>query len=298
MRRFTIAAAQYPIDRLADWDAYAAKLTRWVEQAAGAGAALAVFPEYGAMELASLDPATMGDLAGSLKTVSDLLPRVDALHAELAARHGLHILAASAPAALANGAYVNRTRLFAPQGKVGVQDKLVMTRFEREEWHISAAPALRLFDTALGRIGVNICYDSEFPLLARAQVEAGMELLLVPSCTDSEHGYWRVRIGSQARALEGQCYAVHSPTVGDAPWSPAVDVNRGAAAIYGPPDRGMPANGVLAVGEMNVAQWVFAEVDLDEVARLRADGGVLNSRHWNEQPGAMALPPVEIVDLR
>ena len=297
MKRFTVAAAQYPIEQLSSWQAYADKLTRWVEQAAAGGAALAVFPEYGAMELASLDPATMGDLAGSLASVSALLPQVDALHSELAARFGLHILAASAPAALESGAYVNRARLFAPSGKVGVQDKLVMTRFEREEWGVAASPTLRLFDTALGRIGVNICYDSEFPLLARAQVEAGMDLLLVPSCTDSEHGYWRVRLGSQARALEGQCYAVHSPTVGEAPWSPAVDVNRGAAAIYGPPDRGMPASGVLAIGAMDAPQWVFAELDLDLVAQLRADGGVLNARHWSEQPGAATLPAVEVVDL-
>ncbi len=297
MSRFTVAAAQYPIDRLGDWAAYAVKITRWIEQAADAGAALAVFPEYGAMELASLDPATMGDLAGSLAAVSALLPRVDELHAELAMRHGIHVLAASAPAKTADGSYVNRARLFSPTGKVGVQDKLIMTRFEREEWGVAASPALRLFDTPLGKIGVNICYDSEFPLLARAQVEAGMQLLLVPSCTDSEHGYWRVRIGSQARALEGQCYVVHSPTVGDASWSPAVDVNRGAAAIYGPPDRGMPASGVLAIGEMDATQWVFAEVDLANVVALRADGGVLNSRHWTEQPGAGTLPPVEIVDL-
>ena len=297
MTTFTIAAAQYPIEALADWATYEAKLTAWVEAAAAGGARLAVFPEYGAMELASLDPATMGDLAGSLAAVSALLPRVDELHAELAMRHGIHVLAASAPAKTADGSYVNRARLFSPTGKVGVQDKLIMTRFEREEWGISASPVLRLFDTSLGKVGVNICYDSEFPLLARAQVEAGMELLLVPSCTDSEHGYWRVRIGSQARALEGQCYVLHSPTVGQASWSPAVDVNRGAAAIYGPPDRGMPASGVLASGEMDEPQWVFAELDLAQVAALRADGGVLNSVHWAEQPGAEQLPEVELVDL-
>lgn len=298
MTRFTIAAAQYPIEALADWAAYEAKLTGWVEAAAAGGAALAVFPEYGAMELASLDPATMGDLAGSLASVSALLPRVDALHARLAAQHGLHILAASAPCEVEQGRFVNRGRLFAPNGKVGMQDKLIMTRFEREEWGVSAGASLRLFDTALGRIGVNICYDSEFPLLARAQVEAGMELLLVPSCTEALHGYWRVRIGAQARALEGQCYAVHSPTVGRADWSPAVDSNRGAAAIYGPPDRGFPDNGVVAIGELDAPQWLFAEVDLARVAELRADGGVLNARHWAEQPGADNLPPVERVDLR
>ncbi|MFD2781005.1 hypothetical protein ACFS32_07615 [Novosphingobium pokkalii] len=103
MPRFTVAAAQYPIDRLADWAAYKAKLTSWVEQAVAGGAALLVFPEYGAMELASLDPATMADLAGSIDTVSALLPRVDALHARLAQAHGVHILAASAPAAMAMG---------------------------------------------------------------------------------------------------------------------------------------------------------------------------------------------------
>lgn len=298
MVSFIVAAAQYPIDRLEGWEAYEAKLTRWVEDAAAGGAALAVFPEYGAMELASLDPATMGDLAGSIETVSALLPRVDALHSALAVRTGMHILAASAPRKDADGRFRNATRLFAPNGKSGVQDKLVMTRFEREQWDIAAGAALRVFDTALGRLAVSICYDSEFPLLARACVEAGAEVLLVPSCTDTLHGYWRVRIGAQARALEGQCYAVHAPTVGEAAWSPAVDENRGAAAVYGPPDRGMPEDGVLAVGAEGAAQWVFAEIDTARVAELRADGGVLNARHWGEQPGAVALPPVEVVDLR
>lgn len=304
---FILALAQYPIDAPADWTAFAAKITRWVEEAAAGGAALAVFPEYGAMELASLDPATAGDLHASLATVADLMPRVDALHAALAARTGMHILAGSGPVRVGER-YVNRARLFAPGGKVGHQDKLMMTRFEAEEWGVSPASAtdspLRLFDTALGRMAVAICYDSEFPLIARACVEAGAELLLVPSCTDTPQGYWRVRIGSQARALEGQMFVAQAPTVGEAPWSPALDVNHGAAALYGPPDgpRGgnwkLPADGVLAIGGMDVAQWVFASVDLAQVAALRADGGVLPARDWARQPGAGALPAVEVVDLR
>ncbi|MEO0031857.1 MAG: hypothetical protein RIS94_1615 [Pseudomonadota bacterium] len=297
MVSYRIAAAQYPIDRLDDWAAYEAKLTRWVREAADAGASLAVFPEYGAMELASLDPATMGDLHGAIETVSALLPRVDALHATLAAETGMHILAASAPRKDADGRFRNAARLFAPNGRSGTQDKLVMTRFEREQWDIAPGERLTLFETALGKIAVTICYDSEFPLLARAAVEAGVQVLLVPSCTDSLHGYWRVRIGAQARALEGQCYAVQAPTVGEAEWSPAVDVNRGAAAVYGPPDKGMPDDGVLGAGVEGVGQWVFADVDTDRVADLRADGGVLNARHWMEQPGAVPLPPVQVVDL-
>ena len=156
---FIVAAAQYPIDAPADWDAYAAKITGWVAEAAAAGAALAVFPEYGAMELAALDPATAGDLGGSLASVAARAEAVEALHSGLARTHGIHILAASGPA-LVPGAgprggprYVNRARLFAPSGAFGWQDKLVMTRFEAEQWFVSPGTALTLFDTALGRIG-------------------------------------------------------------------------------------------------------------------------------------------------
>ncbi len=284
MKPLRIAAAQYPVEALGSWEDYAAKLTRWVAQGAEGGADLLVFPEYGAMELASLDPDTMGDLQGSIAFVSDLLPRVDALHAYLAARFGVHILAASAPWQAPDGRFRNRARLFAPGGAVGVQDKLIMTRFEREEWGIVGGEGLAVFETALGRIGVCICYDSEFPLIARAMVETGAEILLVPSCTDSLHGYHRVRIGAQARALEGQCYAVQAPTVGSADWSPAIDANRGAAGVYGPPDRGFPDDGVIAIGVLDQPGWVFADLDLEAVRAVRADGGVLNVAHWPEQP--------------
>lgn len=307
MAAYTIALAQYPIGQFADWAAYEAKLTGWVEQAAAGGAALAVFPEYGAMELASLDAATQSDLHGSLAMVAGLMARVDALHADLAARYGLHILAASGPV-LVEGHYLNRARLFTPEGKQGHQDKLMMTRFEAEEWGVSPASAvgspLHLFETALGRIAIAICYDSEFPLIARAAVEAGAQLLLVPSCTDTPQGYWRVRIGSQARALEGQMYVAQSPTVGEAHWSPALDVNHGAAGLYGPPDgpKGgdwrFPADGVIAIGTMDAPQWVFAEVDLARVEALRANGGVLPARDWAKQPGGEVLPAAVLVDLR
>ena len=294
---FTAAVAQYPVERLTSWDSYAAKLERWISEAAARGAKLAVFPEYGAMELAALDPATMGDLAGSLASVAALLPQVDCLHAELAARFGMHILAGSGPYRRADGSFVNRARLVAPGGKIGVQDKLIMTRFEREQWGIAAGGPLRVFNTALGRIGVLICYDSEFPLLARAQIEAGAQLLLVPSCTDSLHGYWRVRLAAQARALEGQCYALQAPLVGSADWSPAIDMNRGAAGIFGPPDGAFPDDGVVALGPLDAGHWLFGEIDLARVGAVQGSGAVLNVRHWAEQPGAASLPQVEVIDL-
>ncbi len=286
-----VATAAYPMDVLRDWAAYRDKLTAWVAEAAGQGAQLLVFPEYGAMELATLSgPAVAGDLEASLAAVSDRLEDADALHAELAARHRVHILAASAPCfdPALGPRPVNRARLFAPGGDRGVQDKQIMTRFEREDWGVAPGGPLRVFDTALGPLAVLICYDAEFPLLGRAVSAA--PILLVPSCTEALSGYSRVRIGAQARALESQCVAVMASTVGDCPWSEAVDTNTGAGGVFGPPDRGFPATGVLAAGRLNAPGWTYANIDPDAIAAVRADGVVLNRTHWDEQTGR-ADPP-------
>ncbi|WP_126975071.1 carbon-nitrogen hydrolase family protein [Frigidibacter oleivorans] len=288
----TVAAAAYPLDWLEDWAAYEAKITRWVSDAAGQGAQLLVFPEYGAMELASLGgPAVAADLEAALHEVARHGPAVEALHADLATRHRLHVLAASAPCFVKGAARpVNRAVLYGPGGRIGHQDKLMMTRFEREDWNVTAGRDLTLFDTDLGRIGVVICYDSEFPLLSRRLCTAGADLLLVPSCTDTLAGFTRVRVGSMARALENQCAVVQAPTVGPAPWCPAVDENVGRAAIYGPPDRGWPETGILAEGALDRPGWVLATVDLQAVERSRADGAVLPFAHWPEQQAPLDRP--------
>ncbi|MFY9212389.1 MAG: carbon-nitrogen hydrolase family protein [Aestuariivita sp.] len=276
-----VAAAAYPLDILPDWQAYEDKLAAWVGEAAGAGAELLVFPEYGAMELATLAGLEIaGDLEGSLHAVAERLDRADAVHAALAREHGVHILAASGPAA-GDPRPVNRARLITPEGAVGVQDKQIMTRFEREDWDVAPGGPLRVFETDLGRIGILICYDCEFPLLGRALSE--VDLLLVPSCTEALAGYWRVRIGAMARALESQCVSIMSSVVGDAAWSEAMETNTGAGGIFGPPDRGFPSTGVLAVGEIGVAGWTYGEVDLAAIAEVRRDGVVLNRTHWDEQ---------------
>jgi len=281
-----IATAAYPLDAFGSWAAYAAKLSDWVAGAAAQGADLAVFPEYGAMELATLAGLeAAGDLERSLDAVSERMADAGDLHADLAARHGMHILGASGPVFdLALGERpVNRATLYTPAGARGHQDKQIMTRFEREEWGVVSGGPLRLFDTALGRIGVLICYDAEFPLLGRALREA--DLILAPSCTEALAGYSRVRIGAMARALEAQCVTVMASTVGAADWSPAVDANTGMGGIFGPPDSGFPPTGIIAEGRLDTPGWTMAEVDLGAVAHVRADGVVLNRRHWDDQTG-------------
>ncbi|MAQ37028.1 MULTISPECIES: carbon-nitrogen hydrolase family protein [Thioclava] len=288
-REVVIAAAAYPLDWFDDWAGYAAKVSAWVAEAAGQGAQLLVFPEYGAMELASLGGAEVaGDLEAALVHVAGLRADMEALFADLAAEHGVHILAPSGPV-IDGSKRVNRASLFGSGGLIGHQDKAIMTRFEREIWHVDAGEVLVLFDTALGKIGVTICYDSEFPLLARALAEAGAEIILVPSCTDTLAGNNRVRIGAMARALENQCLTVQAPTVGDALWCPAVDENRGTAAIFAPPDGLWPESGTVAEGAPDSPGWTFATVDLGRVTQSRTAGTVLPFKHWSEQSDAAQI---------
>jgi len=278
-----IATAAYPLDVLGSWAQYEDKIAAWVAEAAGQGADLLVFPEYGAMELATLDGLEVAaDLERSLFSVSDKTDEADALHVKLAAEHGVHIVAASAPAAT-DTRPVNRARLITPEGQIGVQDKQVMTRFEREEWDVIGGGPLRVFDTSLGRIGILICYDSEFPLLGRALESC--DVIAVPSVTEALAGYWRVRIGAMARALENQCVTAMSSVVGVADWSDALGTCVGTGGIFGPPDSGFPSTGVLAAGEIGTAGWTYAEVNLDAIAHVRADGVVLNRAHWGDQSG-------------
>lgn len=279
-RRLRVAAAQWPIEPHASLAAWGDKLERWLAAAAAGRAQLAVIPEYAAMELTSvLSQAAQGDLERQLHELQDLLPEVHERCRAAAQRHDLYLLASSLPEAAATR-FVNRLRLWSPRGAHVTVDKLHMTRFERERWGIVEGAGQHVIDTEHARLGVAICYDSEFPLQVRRLAAAGAEVILVPSCTDSLAGYHRVRVACQARALENQCYVIQAPTVGLAPWSLAVDENRGQAGVYGPPDRGFPEDGVVAQGERDRAQWLFAELDLEAVAAVRADGQVLNHRDW------------------
>ena len=286
MKKIKVAVSQYDIGFFTQWSDYADKLTLWVKTAAENQAKLLLFPEYGSMELPSLlGRIVYRDLHGQLDAMQSLYPQWLALHSELARRFDLMILAASFPVQQPDGSFRNRANLFGPDGLIGFQDKLIMTRFENEEWRVAAGREIRVIESDIGKLGINICYDSEFPLIARQQVEAGANLILVPSCTDTDAGFHRVRIGCQARALENQCYVLQSPTFGPADWSEAVDINTGRASIYTPVDYGFPDNGILVEGSPDRAEWVFAELDLESIARVRAEGQVFNYRDWDKQKG-------------
>ena len=290
-----LAACQYAIELFETWEAYAAHLERLCAEAAEQGAQLLLLPEYAGMVLSGQLPADQrSDLQGSIAGIQPLIELWLDLCEAIARRWSIHLQPGSAPVLDIDGRYRNRAWLFGPEGRLGHQDKLMMTRFEREQWDIAPGQGLRVFDTALGRLGILICYDNEFPLLARHLAEAGADLILAPSCTDTEAGYHRVRIGAQARALESQIAVLQSPTVGQASWSPALDMNVGRAGLFVPPDHGMPADGVIALStELDPpgSQWLRCDLDLGQLRRVRREGQVLTRRDWPEQFAACVAHP-------
>lgn len=289
-----LAVSQYPILEHATLTAWEKFVTDHVREAAEKGAQFLLFPEYGAMDMvAVLEPQFQRSLSRQIVALQDLLPDFLRLFARLSTQKQIWIVAPSFPVRVGAG-YRNRAYVFGPEGQQDYQEKLIMTRFEREVWMIEAGTEPKVFHSDFGIFGINICYDVEFPLIARSQAQSGAKLILAPSCTDTLAGYYRVRVGAQARALENQCFVAQSPTVGLAPWTPAVDENHGAAAVFCPPDRGFPDHGVLSIGDLNKSGWVYARLDLDQITHTRTEGQVLNHRDWSEQ---QALAPVRTVKL-
>jgi predicted amidohydrolase len=281
MSRLRLGLCQYQVTAPETFEDYAGKLDRLIAEGQAGGADLLVFPEYACMETAAFCPGA-GDVHAELRGVCSLTPQLMDLFKHLATSHGIWLVPGTLPWRDDSGTVRNRAPLIAPDGDTRFQDKRRMTRFEAERWGVSPGDPAQTFGTPWGRIGIAICYDSEFPTLVRPQVEQGAWLILVPSCTDSIHGFNRVRLSARARALENQCYVGMAPTVGYAPSLATLDENHGYAAVFGPVDRGFPDDGVIARGTLDQPAWLFADLDSTRLDAVRKDGAVFNFMDWPE----------------
>ncbi|MCE7041036.1 carbon-nitrogen hydrolase family protein [Dyadobacter sp. CY312] len=273
----TISAAQYPITEHASFSDWAAYIENWVSEAVIKGSQLVVFPEYGSMELVSIfTPEIRTDIRRQVKKLDSLKDDFCSVFAELAKKYKTIIVAPSIPVIHENR-NVNRVYVFSENGLVGYQDKLFMTRFENEEWGIeSGEKTLTLFETSWGSFGIQICYDVEFGIGSQLLSSAGATLIIVPSCTETIRGATRVHIGTRARALENQVYTVVSQTVGNAEWSPAVDINYGYSAFYSTPDTDLPEEGIVSTMAPQQEGWLTTELDFSKIQEVRANGQVFN----------------------
>ena len=275
MNRLRVATLQYfirPVDR---FETFRDQVVALADTAADYDCRLLVFPEYFTVQL-----LTLGDLSRPMpqqvRALSQHVPAYLELMSGLAKRHHLYLVGGTIPVQdEQTGELHNEAFFFGPTGEYGVQGKLHMTRFESEEWQVSARSTLRIFDTEFGKTAIAICYDVEFPEIARAAALAGAHILLVPSCTDDRHGFLRVRYCAQARAIENQMYVIVSHTVGSLPMAPAVSLNYGQAAILTPSDFPFSRDGVLAEGQPNQEMMVIGELNLQTILEARTAGTVI-----------------------
>jgi predicted amidohydrolase len=277
--RIRIGTAQYYIRPVTSFEQFVDQVTGVVATAGDYGCNLLVLPEYFTIQLLTLGDLTL-PVPQQVRKLADRVPAFIDLFSGLAKKHGLYVIAGSIPNLDPDDPdkVYNDSFVFGPSGEHVVQGKMHMTRWESEEWHVSPRRKFNVIETDFGKIAVTICYDVEFPELARAAAHAGCYILVCPSCTDDRQGYLRVRYCAQARCVENTMYVVHACTVGSLPMVPAVAMNYGLASILTPSDYPFARDGIGSEGNINQEQLVIADIGLDTIRKAREDGTVLPLR--------------------
>ena len=194
----------------------------------------------------------------------------------MAVSYNINIIAGSMPIEDGNELY-NVSYLCRRDGTVDSQHKIHITPMEKKYWVLQGGNELRAFDTDFGRIGILICYDVEFPELARLLSEEDVQILFVPFWTDTKNGYLRVQRCAQARAIENECYVAIAGSVGNLPKVESVDIQYGQTAVYSPSDFAFPHDAIISETTPNTEMTLIVDLDLEKLKILRNEGSVTNT---------------------
>ncbi|MCX7550620.1 bifunctional GNAT family N-acetyltransferase/carbon-nitrogen hydrolase family protein [Xanthomarina sp. F2636L] len=196
---------------------------------------------------------------------------------EFAIAYNINIITGSMPE-VKNDLLYNAGYLCKRDGSVERYEKLHVTPDEAKVWGLQGGTQLKAFDTDCGKIGILICYDSEFPELSRLLADEGMDILFIPFLTDTQNGYSRVRHCAQARAIENECYVAIAGSVGNLPKVHNMDIQFAQSMVFTPCDFSFPANGIKAEATTNTEMILIADVDIDLLRELNQHGSVNNLR--------------------
>ncbi|MGR8920797.1 MAG: GNAT family N-acetyltransferase [Gammaproteobacteria bacterium] len=211
----------------------------------------------------------------AIRTLADFTPGIVEKLREYALSYNVNIIGGSMPLREGDELY-NVAYLCQRNGAVDVQYKLHITPDERSYWMLRGGDGLRVFDTDAGRVGILVCYDVEFPELARLQALAGMDILFVPIWTDTKNAFLRVQRCAQARAIENECYVVVAGSVGNLPQVDHLDLQYAQSAVYSPSDFAFPHDAIIAETTPNTEQLLVVDLDLEKLRELRHEGSVRN----------------------
>jgi predicted amidohydrolase len=262
-----------------DADATIDKAIGLLEDAAEAGAQLAVLPEcfvslypdWTWTAVASADRAAFDELYARMweESVTIPGPRIDRL-AEACSRTGIHCVV-GVNERDADGTYTlyNSFVVLGPSGVLHVHRKLMPTKHERMFHGLGDGTDLRVVETPFGRVGGLICWENRMPL-ARYQVYRGAPQIWVAPTADTSDGWialmQTIAIESGAHVIGAPQYVERAAFPTSFPTAlPDGDVYmRGGAAVVDP-------RGEVLAGPLYGAEgMVLADCDLRAGLRTRA----------------------------
>ncbi len=270
-----LATVQLQARAVKDFAEFVRQVEHFVDVAADYRADFVVFPELFTMSLLSFETEKLSPMAAIDRMTEHRAPIVAEL-SRMALRYNINIVGGSHPTRTAGGSVQNVAYVCLRDGSVHAQEKIHPTPNEAYWWKIKGGSSVDVIQTDIGPIGVLICYDSEFPELARRLVDEGARIIFVPFCTDNRQGYMRVRYCAQARAIENQCFVVLSGNVGNLPGVDNMDVQYAQSCILTPCDFPFARDGIAAEASENIETLTIADVNLADLTWARAEGTVRN----------------------
>lgn len=274
MANVRISAVPFKAGPVSSFDDFADHVTRLVEQAATEKPDVVVFPELFTAELVNFFEET--DIAEILARLTKYTEDYLSLFRGLAKDKAFYIVGGSHLRDV-DGKFYNTAHLFTPEGKVWEQQKCHMVPLERP-W-VSPGDELKIFETEKVKFSILTCYDLEFPETSRLMTLRGADLLISPSATLDEQGYWCVRHCGHSRCIEDQVYVVHCSLLGNVAGLPFW----GMASVLTPCDAGFPPKGIAAESPLNEEVVVTADLDTEMLYEHRRKGTVttLKDRRWD-----------------
>jgi predicted amidohydrolase/ribosomal protein S18 acetylase RimI-like enzyme len=272
-----VSVIQYMMKKINSFEEFAHQCEYYVDVASNYHSDFVVFPEIFTTQLLSfVDQDTPSQSVRVLTTFTD---RYLEMFTHFAVRYNVNIIGGS-HFVEEDGKIYNIAYLFRRDGTIEKQYKLHITPNEKQWWGISTGDGIRVFDTDCGKIAILICYDVEFPELARIVTEKGANIIFTPFCTDERQGYLRVRYCAQARAVENQIYTVIAGTVGNLTHVENMDIQYAQSAIFTPSDFSFARDGIMAECTPNIEMVIVGDLDLELLKRSRKSGTVtlLSSR--------------------
>ena len=270
-----VAAVQWQMRPESTMDDLRVQLRYFVRVVSNYGADFVLLPEYFNAALMAHFHAENG--AQAIRQLAGYTESIRAYLEKLAVQYDLNIVAGSMPE-LEGNRLRNICFLLRRDGTWDYQYKLHVTPDEDTHWGVTGGDELKIFDTDEGRIGILVCYDVQFPELARLLSEKGLEILFVPYLTDTKNGYLRVKRCCQARAIENECYVVATGSTGHLPNLAYMDIHYSQSAIFTPSDFIFPHDAVKAEATPNTETTLIADLDLGLLDELGEGGAVRNLR--------------------